>query len=169
MLGLIKAGPLFLLVLLKSSLVLWGALNLLFSLPILYSASSPSLIYLGSGLLSFLLLSLLPVFLSPFYLLAYNLSLLICCCYKSLLLSPLFTHLSLGGFPPSPLFFIKVLLLLYLPGIYSIIVLFLTAFSLCPYFSLRLILRQSFTSSFTMFVCVVVLWLLLLLLVLPIL
>ena len=142
-------------------------LEVVFSLPIIYTATLPSFIYLGSGLLTFLLLCILPVFLFPIYLLAYNVSLLICCCYESLFLSPLFTHLSLGGFPPSPLFFVKVLLLITLPGIFSVVVLLVTTFSLGPYLFLGLILRQSFDSSLPMLVCIWVLWFTFLLLIFP--
>lgn len=133
LLGLLKVGPLYLLVETPSFTLAWGLISFVVGLPVLFSCTSLNLVLLGSGLLQFWVLSALQAFTFYFYLSAYLISLLLCCCAQYLQVSYLLAFLSLAGLPPFPLFFAKVTLLVSGPFLVWSILLLVSALRLYPY------------------------------------
>jgi len=147
LLGFLKVGPLYLLVSGTDSLFFWGSLSLGFGIILIFRASSVSYVLVGSGLILFWVLSTLePWFFVP-YVLAYNISLLLCCCPLLLSISTLIAFLSLSGLPPFPLFWVKLLILTSVPATTSFSLLLASALSLFPYTHLGLVLQAGPTTS----------------------
>ena len=147
MLGFLKVGPLYLLVSGSGTLFFWGVLSLAFGIILIFRATSLSYVLVGSGLLLFWVLSTLsPWFFVP-YILAYNISLVLCCCPFWLSISTLLAFLSLAGLPPFPLFWVKLLVLSSVPFATSFCLLFASALSLFPYIHLGLVLHSGPTTS----------------------
>jgi len=150
LLGILKLGPIYLLVSGSGTLFFWGILSLAFGIFLIFRASSVPYVLVGSGLLLFWVLSTLdPWFFVP-YILAYNISLLLCCCPLLLSISALLAFLSLSGLPPFPLFWVKLLVLSSVPVTSSFSLLLASALSLFPYISLGLVLRAGPTTSGSM-------------------
>lgn len=148
-LGLLKLGPLYLLVCSHSDVFLWGVFSLLFSIPMLWCSSSLSLTLLCSGLAQFFLLSSLPNSLFIYFYLIYILSLLLVCCSSSFYISPFIALYSLAGLPPFPLFLSKIFILFYSSFFTSLALLFLSAITLQPYLSIGISLKSNVISSFS--------------------
>jgi len=147
MLGFLKVGPLFLLVSGSGTLFFWGVLSLIFGIILIFRATSVSYVLVGSGLLLFWVLSnLSPWFFVP-YIVAYNISLLLCCCGICLSISTLLAFLSLAGLPPFPLFWVKLLVLASVPVTTSFSLIFASAIALWPYTQLGLVLPSGPTTS----------------------
>jgi hypothetical protein len=153
-LGLIKFGPMYLLVSSNSDVWLWGIFSLLFSIPLLWNSRSLRLTLLCSGLAQFWFLSTLPTLLFSYFYTVYILSLLLVCCSFSFSISPLIALYSLAGLPPFPLFLSKVIILFYSSFTNRIALLLLTAISLHPYLSLGLSSPSTVTTSFS-FLCLI--------------
>lgn len=133
LLGLMKVGPLFLLIDGPSFTLLWGLLSFVAGLPVLYSCTSVNLVLLGSGILQFCVLSVLQASTLNFYLSSYLFSLLLCCCAHTLHFSYLLAFLSLAGLPPFLFFVAKLSVLVTSPFLVCILVLLVSALRLFPY------------------------------------
>ena len=133
LLGLLKVGPLFLLIDSPSFTLVWGVLSFVVGLPVLFSCTSVNLVLLGSGLLQFWVLSALQATTFSFYLFAYLIRLLLCCCAQTFSLSYLLAFLSLAGLPPFLFFVAKLSVLVSGPILVGILVLLISALRLFPY------------------------------------
>jgi len=133
LLGLMKVGPLFLLIDCPSFTLVWGILSFSVGLPVLFSCTSVNLVLLGSGLLQFWVLSALQASTFYFYLSAYLIRVLLCCCAHTFHVSYLLAFLSLAGLPPFLLFVAKITVLVTGPFLVSLLVLLISALSLFPY------------------------------------
>jgi len=133
LLGLMKVGPLFLLIDGPSFTLVWGLLSFVVGLPVLYSCTSVNLVLLGSGILQFCVLSALQASTLNFYLSSYLVSLLLCCCAHTLHVSYLLAFLSLAGLPPFLFFVAKLSVLVSSPFLVCILVLLVSALRLFPY------------------------------------
>jgi len=133
LLGLLKVGPLFLLIDSSSFTLVWGLLSFIVGLPVLFSCTSLNLVLLGSGLLQFWVLCALQASIFIFYLFAYLIRLLLCCCAHTFQVSYLLAFLSLAGLPPFILFFAKISVIVSGPYLVGILVLLISALRLFPY------------------------------------
>jgi len=133
LLGLMKVGPILLLIDCSSFTLVWGLLSFIVGLPVLFSCTSLNLVLLGSGILQFWVLRTLQASTFNFYLSSYLLSLLLCCCAHTLQVSYLLAFLSLAGLPPFLFFVAKLLVLVTSPFLVCFLVLLVSALRLFPY------------------------------------
>jgi len=147
LLGLLKVGPLMLLLGSSSFKLLLGRASLLIGISLIYSCSSVNLLLLGSGLLQFWVISTLNSSTLSFYIFSYQRSLFFCCCFRSVKLSFLLACLSLAGLPPFIFFVAKVVVLCLRPLLFSFILLLVSAVSLLPYAVFGFSRHHSWTTS----------------------
>jgi len=147
LLGLMKVGPLFLLIDGPSFTLVWGLFSFCVGLSVLYSCTSVNLILLGSGLLQFWVLSATQGYTFNFYLFSYLFSLLLCCCAHTLQVSYLLSFLSLAGLPPFIFFVAKLSVLVTSPFLVCILVLLVSALRLFPYALFGFSNSEPFVSS----------------------
>jgi len=133
LLGLMKVGPLFLLIDCSSFTLVWGLLSFVVGLPVLFCCTSLNLVLLGSGLIQFCVISALQASAFYFYLFAYLFRVLLCCCAHTLQVSYLLAFLCLAGLPPFLFFVAKLFVLFSSPFLVRILVLLVSALRLFPY------------------------------------
>lgn len=123
------------------------SLSLLTGLVLLFLATHISILLYASGSVQLLILVLLGPSLGPFYYLIYLFALLGIVFYAWSLVSHFFAFLALAGLPPLTIFWSKALAILFLPSLYSGLVLAISILSLWPYMGHCLMLRSPCSSS----------------------
>lgn len=146
-LGPLKLGLLFLFLDISRPSTILLFLSLLTGLILLFLASHVSVLLYGSGSVQLLILVLLGPSLGPYYFLIYLFALLGIVFFAWSLISQFFAFFALAGLPPLTIFWSKALAILFLPTLYSLLVLGISVLSLLPYLGHCLALRSSHSSS----------------------
>lgn len=123
------------------------SLSLLTGLVLLFLATHISGLLFASGSVQLLILVLLGPSHGPSYYLIYLFALLGIVFFAWSLISHFFAFLALAGLPPLTIFWSKALAILFLPSLYSGLVLGISILSLWPYMGHCLALRSSRSSS----------------------
>jgi len=168
-LGLLKLGPMFLLLNSSSNLFFWGLISLAFGFFVTWTSNSACYLLLGSGALLFCVLVTLSSSTLCRFFCAYILSLLLCCDHDVFSISSLMAWVSMAGLPPFPFFLSKVLALMLCPFFSGLLVLLVGGVTLFPYVFFGLCTSSRFPSSLFTLSCLCFSWALLLGLCLPVL
>ena len=147
-LGPLKLGILYLFLDISRPSLILLSLSLITGLVLLLLATHISGLLFASSSVQLLILVFLGPVLGLLYYVIYLFGLLGIVFFAWSLISQYFAFLALSGLPPLTIFWSKALAILFLPSLYSGIVLAISILSLWPYMGHCLMLRSSVSTSF---------------------